>query len=220
MIDQAVTYYSKLTKRQKVLLIVTAVIVGFAIMNELVLGPIFSQLSTMDAEIHAKSQTIKRSLRYISLSNSVMKDYDKFANYISDANKAQEEIIADHLREIENLANAHQVSIAKIESGNIEDNPLRRKYEVTIESEGALSDILAFMNDLEDSEYLFQINNYRLNPKTKQGDVIKAFMNVSRILVSAEGLQQLKNSSGEQIVESESASENSAESSPANSENE
>ncbi|OGW79808.1 MAG: hypothetical protein A3G33_02865 [Omnitrophica bacterium RIFCSPLOWO2_12_FULL_44_17] len=197
MFDQAIAYYQKSPKLTKILFLVASAVVSFAIIYFLVLGPIFSQLNTMSAEIKAKSQTIKQNLRMLSMKNSIMRDNDKVANYLSEGNLSKEEIIAGHLHEVENLANMHQVTINKIESGNIAENPLCKKYEISVDCEGVLSDILAFMNDLEDSEYLFQITNYRLNPKTKQGTVIKAFLGVSRIVVSAEGVKELQKESAE-----------------------
>ena len=65
-------------------------------------------------------------------------------------------------------------------------NPLYKEYLTTIECEGSLSNLLAFMDALEASDFLFRIMSYSMTPKSKTGEVVTGYIKISRILITAE----------------------------------
>ena len=178
--------YNNLDKKGKILLFVAFGFLLLATMDRMVLGPIFSQINILEAEIQAKKETLSRNLRILSFKDSILREYNKYQNYFDSGEKAQEVIIRDLLQKIENLAKRNQVNISNIQSGEVEENPVFQEFKTTVECNGALGSILRFMNMLEESDFLFQITRYELNPKSKGSDIIKASMDMSRILITAE----------------------------------
>ncbi|MBP9866233.1 MAG: hypothetical protein KBC91_07520, partial [Candidatus Omnitrophica bacterium] len=101
-------FLEKLSKKEKTLLFVTAAFVSFGLLDAFVLGPILSKSHIMDAEIHAKEETIKRNLRIISFRDSIESEYLGYQSYLDTSDKGREEIIGDLLKKIEVIAKDHQ----------------------------------------------------------------------------------------------------------------
>jgi len=178
--------YDKLSKSERIIFFVAAGFVGIALLDAIVLGPIYSRMSLMDAEIEAKKETIKRNLRITSFRDSIVGEYTGYKNYLDSADKVREEIIGDLLKKIEVIAGEHKISILNIQPGDIIENPVFQEYKTTLQCEGTFADTLAFMRDLENSEFLFKIPKYSMIPKSKGGEVLTSSMDINRIFITAE----------------------------------
>lgn len=179
-------FLEKLSKKEKTLLFVTLGLVSLALLDALILGPILSRGKVMDAEIHAKEETIKRNLRIISFRDSIESEYAGYQSYLDSADKVREEIIGDLLKKIEVMARDHKIGIINIQPGDIVENPVFQEYKTSLECEGAFADLLAFMRDLEGSEFLFKITKYTMIPKSKGGEVLITTMDISRVFITSE----------------------------------
>jgi hypothetical protein len=175
--------YGKLSSKGKILFFVAIGTSSLLLMDAIVLGPILSQMKVMDADIIAKTETIHRNIRILSFEDSIFQEHKKYETFLQRADQSEEEIMADHLKEIESLGQAQTVKVSNIQSGEMEENPLVRIYEINIEGEGSLTNVLSFMNLLEESKYLFKIQSYQLSPKSKDGSVMKYKMDIFRHLV-------------------------------------
>jgi hypothetical protein len=76
--------------------------------------------------------------------------------------------------------------------GELEDKPIYKIYKTTLDFEGVLKDVLVFMNQLEESDNLFQIVRYQMEPKSKAGTQMKCNMDVTRILITEEDMEQFR----------------------------
>ncbi len=180
--------YSELSPIGKGLLVAAVICFFVALMDRMVLGPILSHLKVMDAEIEAREETVKRNLRILSFKDRIMEEYNEYSQYLDSGVKSQEEIIGSLLRKIENFAKQQNISILNIRPGDMEENPVFQIYQTGLDCEGTLTDLLAFMSMLEESDYLFQIVKYNMVPKSKTGEVIQCSMDIERILITADEL--------------------------------
>lgn len=179
-------FMDKLSKKERTLLFVTVGFVSLALLDAFVLGPILSRSHIMDAEIQAKEETIKRNLRIISFRDSIESEYKGYQSYLDSSDKGREEIIGDLLKKIEVIAKDHKIGIINIQPGDMVENPVFQEYKTSLECEGAFADILAFMKDLEVSEFLFKITKYSMIPKSKGGEVLTCTMDISRVFITEE----------------------------------
>ncbi len=177
---------AQLTPRGKILLAVAMVSVVLMLMDRIVLGPILDQIKHLEADIELKKETVKRYRRVLSFKASILEEYSKYSSYLDTGEKSQEEIISALLKKIETVAKQQSVTVSKIKPGDVEKNLLYEEYKTGIECEGTLTNVLAFMNLLEQSDYLFQITKYELVPKSKGAAIVKCSMNVARTLIEAE----------------------------------
>ncbi len=179
-------FAAKLGKSEKILVGVASAVVFIAIMDGLVLGPILSELKAMDKKIFAKAEAIKRDKKIASFRGRIMEEYAKYSNYLDTGEFSQEEIIAALLKKIENLANQQSITVKNIQPGDVEEKPVFQVYKTSLECEGTLTNMLSFMNLLEQSDYLFEITRYSVGPKSKGADIVKCNMDIARTLIGSE----------------------------------
>lgn len=185
------TLYNKMTPREKGLFYGACAVIFLMISDLMVLHPILSHIKVLEAEIDAKAQSIQRDMRIASFKDSIIGDYRQYEKYLDTGEKTQEEIIAGLLKKLESVASQNNIKITNVMPGELEDKPIYKIYKTTLEFEGNLKDTLVFMNTLEESDNLFQITRYLLAPKNKSGESMKANMDVSRILITAEDIASL-----------------------------
>lgn len=188
MIAKVRELYNKFTARERFLFYSTIAVVIFVMTDFMVLRPIFSNISLLDAEIKAKSQAIQRDLRILSFKDGIYKEYRTYESYLDTGERTQEEIISTLLRKLETVAGANSIQIVNVSPGEIEDKPIYKIYKTTLDFEGDLKNVFSFMNTLEESDNLFQITRYVLAPKSKSGSQMKCNMDMTRILMTAEDM--------------------------------
>ena len=171
------------------MIIITSLLVLMAVMDRLVLGPVLAQQKLLEGEVTTKLQTIKRSRRIIAFKDSIVKEYEKYHDYLDTGEKSKEEIVSALLREIETIAAQKSITISNIQPGDVHQNPVMDEYETSLECMGKLRNLLEFMQALEESDFLFQITKYLMSPKSKGSDIMKADISMSRIFITAEKVE-------------------------------
>ncbi len=181
-------FLSQRTKTEKTLGFATAFVVFFGIMQGVVIGPILTKMNTIDSDISQSRDEIRRDRRILSFKDRILDEYAKSSAYLDSTDTSSEEIIATLLKKIENSARDHSIVVKDIRPGDTEVKPQFKIYKTSMDCEGTLSNLLALMNTLEQSDYLFQITRYSLEPKSKGADILKATLDIARYLIPAEKL--------------------------------
>ena len=184
--------FSKLNSQSRILFIVAVAFVAFAVMDRLMVGPFTSQMKYMEAESKAQKESIRRSKRIVSFRKGILEEYSKYSTYLDTGEMTQEEIIAALLKKIETLASQQTVTVSNVRPGAVEEKPNFRVYKTSIDCEGKLGNILSFINLLEQSDYLFQVERYTMAPKSKGSDITKCTLDIARILITAENIGALE----------------------------
>lgn len=188
MIAKVKDLYNKFTPRERFLFYGAVGVIIFVLTDFMVLSPIFSNISLLDAEIKAKSQAIQRDMRILSFKDGINKEYHNYESYLDTGERTQEEIISSLLRKLETVAAANTIQIVNVSPGEIEDKPIYKIYKTTLDFEGELKNVFTFLSALEESDNLFQITRYVLAPKSKTGIMMKCNMDMTRILMTAEDM--------------------------------
>jgi hypothetical protein len=184
--------FSKLNAKSRILFIVAVVFVALALMDRLMIGPFTSQMKYMEAESKAQKESIKRSKRVISFREGILEEYSKYSTYLDTGEMTQEQIIAALLKKIETLAGQQSVTVTNIRPGAVDEKPNFRVYKTSVDCEGKLGNILSFINLLEQSDYLFQVERYSMSPKSKGSEITKCNLDIARILIGAENISDLQ----------------------------
>ncbi|MDD5226701.1 MAG: hypothetical protein PHV97_05940 [Candidatus Omnitrophica bacterium] len=184
--------FSKLNPNNRILFIVTLVFVALALMDRLMIGPFTSQMKYMEAESKAQKESIKRSKRVVSFQGGILEEYSKYSTYLDTGEMTQEEIIAALLKKIETLAGQQSVTVTNVRPGDVEEKSNFRIYKTSIDCEGKLVNVLSFINLLEQSDYMFQVERYTMGPKSKGSDITKCTFDIARILITAENISDLQ----------------------------
>lgn len=181
-----VEFLNQRTKGEKTLGIAAAMLIFTALMQGLVIGPILSKMHVIDTDIATSRDEIRRDRRILSFKSRIFEEYAKSSTYLDATEKSSEEIIATLLKKIESVAKQQSITVKDIRPGDTEIKPQFQIYKTSLDCEGTLSNLLTFMNTLEQSDYLFQITRYSLAPKSKGADILKASMDIARYLIAAE----------------------------------
>ncbi len=188
--------FSKLSGKSRILFIVAATFVALALMDRLMVGPFTSQMETLAAEGKAQKESLRRSKRVVSFREGILQEYAKYSTYLDTGEMTQEQIIAALLKKIETLATQQSVTVTNTRPGDVEEKPNFRVYKTSIDCEGKLGNVLSFINLLEQSDYLFQVEGYTMGPKSKGSDITKCTFDIARILITAENIKDLPGAEG------------------------
>ena len=184
--------FAKLDAPRKAMFIIAVICTVFALMDRLMVGPFFSQMSYMEAEGKAEKENVKRSQRILSFRSRILDEYSRHSTYLDSGDMTQDQIIGALLKKIETLASQQSVTVTNVRPGDVEEKPIYKIYKTSIDCEGQLSNILSFVKLLEQSDYLFQVQRYTMGPKSKGSDIIKCSFDIARILISAENVADLE----------------------------
>lgn len=209
MIDKVEAFYDKLAAREKMLFMICSVFIFIALVDNVVIRPVSAYMQVMDVEIKEKSEAIRRDMRIISFKEGILRDYSHYIKYLDSGEKSQEEIVASLLRKIETVAAEKSVAILNIQPGESSSKSSFKEYKTTLACEGPLKSILSLMHSLEESDYLFRITKYDFVPKSKGADIMKANIEMSRVLVGAE---KVESQVLEEFLKEHPQAENAAES--------
>jgi hypothetical protein len=185
------TIYEKMTNREKIILYVAIGFIVLMVTDLIVLHPIMSELKVLDSKIKTESQEIQRDMRILSFKDSILKEYRNYESYLDVGVQSQEEIIGKLLKKLENLSSQNEIKMSNVMPGEIEDKPIYKVYSTTLDFEGSLRSVLVFMNLLEESDNLFQVTRYTMEPKNRSGQLLKVNMDISRILINSEDLSDI-----------------------------
>jgi len=188
-------FSASLTGTRKALFIIAVVCVTLTLMDSLMVGPFLTQEEYVNAEKKAQKENIKRSKRIISFRDRILEEYAQYSVYLDSGEMTQEGIIAALLKKIETLAKQQSVTITSVRPGDVEEKPSYSIYKTSIDCEGLLTNILSFINLLEQSDYLFQVQRYSMGSKSKGSDIVKCTLDISRTLIAAESVSGLQGSS-------------------------
>ncbi len=186
------TFFSGLKGPTKTLFFVAVISVCLALMDRLMIGPFLSQEQYLKAENKAQRENIRRSKRIISFRDRIIEEYNQYSTYLDSGDMTQEVIVAALLKKIETIAGQQTITITGIRPGDVEEKPIYRIYKTSLDCEGKLTNVLSFINLLEQSDYLFQVQRYSMGPKSKGSDIIKCTMDISRILITTENVTDLQ----------------------------
>lgn len=184
--------FSKLNTKSRILFIVAVVFLALALMDRLMIGPFTSQMKYMEAESKAQKESIKRSKRVVTFREGILEEYSKYSTYLDTGEMTQEQIISALLKKIETLAGQQSVTVTNIRPGAVEEKPNFHVYKTSVECEGKLGNVLSFINLLEQSDYLFQVERYTMSPKSKGSEIAKCSLDIARILITGENMSDLQ----------------------------
>ena len=188
--------FSKLNPQSRILFIVATAFLALGLMDRLMIGPFTSQMKYMEAESKSQKENIKRSKRVISFREGIREEYSKYSTYLDTGEMTQEEIIAALLKKIETLAGQQSVTVTNVRPGDVEDKSNFRIYKTSIDCEGKLVNILSFVNLMEQSDYLFQVERYTMSPKSKGSEITKCTFDIARNLITSENLSDPQGTKG------------------------
>ncbi|MFQ5796859.1 MAG: type 4a pilus biogenesis protein PilO [Candidatus Bipolaricaulia bacterium] len=175
-------YFTKLSKREKTIVYVTAVIVFFGLVDRLVYYPIVNHFKELDQEILIQEKQLRTNWRHLAAQEAVRKAYSAFDGYALTAGSDEEEV-ASLLNEIEGLARKTGLSLANVKPKPLTKKEYWKQYPVEIEVETEWAPLIKFIHGLTSSKYLLRVKHLRLMPKGKRTTRIRGYLIINKSVI-------------------------------------
>lgn len=175
-------FLARLSKRERIIFYFTACFILVMSLDRLIVFPVYSRIHTLNKEIKDKESDIKRDLHILTKKDKILSESAKFSSFFESA-KTEEEEMTLVLKEIENLASKASVYMVDMKPGAIKTMGELKKYQVNLNCEAQMEQIVSFMYDIENSNKLLTIEKYQMNPKSKESSVVVCSLSISKVVI-------------------------------------
>jgi O-acetyl-ADP-ribose deacetylase (regulator of RNase III) len=181
--SQLTDRYTKLSKREKTILLGTTLILAGLFLDRLVIHQIMNRLSTLDRSIREEEAAVKRSLHILVQKNRILAESKELGEFSAAAGDPEEEMTA-LLKEIEILADRASVNLVYVKPATGADEKGVKRYLASLECESQMEQVAAFFHSIESSPKLLKIEKFSLQPKSRESSLARCTMTVSKTVLS------------------------------------
>lgn len=174
--------FSRRSKRERILVYATVIIVLLASTERLVFHPIVSRFKELDEEILLKERQLRKNLRDVAARETVRNASSLYANYALSAG-SDEEVMARLLNEIEGLARKSGLSLANMKPRPAGKTDVGKQYPVEVEVEAEMASLMKFIHGLHSSKHLLRVKQLRLVPKGSRTAQVNAYLLINETVI-------------------------------------
>jgi len=178
-------FISKLNPLQRKLFFGAAIVLMIVLFERLLLAPSLSRIKQIDASIAKQEETIKENLKFLENKGTVDKEVAVFKDYYTNDVKAEDEVIASFLKQVELLGTQSSVQLSKITPAGHDYQKDYLKYFVTVDCSGSFENVTNFVYTVNNSKDLLKVEKMNLGA-SRGGDNIQASLTVSKMIIGAD----------------------------------
>lgn len=175
-------FWKKLSKREKIVLIVGCGLSIAAVLDIVVVSPINSNIQALEREIKVSEKQLSINLRNLGQKEFVKKEYERYSRYVGEVGSEEEET-AKILSEIETLARKTGMYLIDVKPHPPKVAGFQKEYKIGIKAEGKIAMIVQFLYQLNTSSQLLFAEKIQVSPKKEKESVLNASMVISKILI-------------------------------------
>ncbi|MFH1867406.1 MAG: type 4a pilus biogenesis protein PilO [Candidatus Omnitrophota bacterium] len=186
MINMLVFYnfLSRLSKREKSVLYISTIFISLALIDRLIVSPIYAKVTSLGKDIKEKEASIKRNIHMLAQKERIEAERTKYSSYIQLLESSDDDVTS-LLKEVERLANEASVYLIDIKPAGLKKEEGYSKLLVKLNCEAPMADIAGFMHSIESSDSLLTVESYKIGPKGKGSDAARCSMSISRRVKAA-----------------------------------
>lgn len=181
-IESLSAFLSRLSKREKIVFYCALCFILLMLLDRLVVFPVYSKMHTLNKEIKEKESDIKRDSHIVAQKDKILAESARFGSFFN-GGESEEEEMTSVLKEIEILANKASVYLVDMKPGAIKTMGEFKKYQVNLNCEAQMEQLVNFMYDIENSNKLLTIEKYQMNPKSKESSVVVCNLSISKVVI-------------------------------------
>ena len=161
----------------------TAVVfISLAFLDRIVIFSVSNKIKFLDRQIETKESEIKKNLKILTQKNRIEVQRANLSSYLGRAQSENEEV-TQLLKEIEGFANKAAINLIDMKPAGIKEMEASRKYLINLNFEGKMEQVVEFMYEVESSRKLLTIEKYQINPKSKDSNLSKCSMVISKLVI-------------------------------------
>lgn len=203
-------FISKLSQKEKKILVLAVVIFLLAILDRIFFGPALANLKSLEDEIRYKESSLKRDLRFLSYRDQILKEKDTLKRFYTKKQLTPGEIKEAFLNKIESLANQADLSSIRVSPTEGESKKGYTEYSASFECVGKLKDVLRFVHEVDSSNDLMKVVQFNIGGKKSSAEEVNASMTISTIIVALDPQDEITSPRLENSAAAESSKNNSA----------
>jgi hypothetical protein len=182
MIEKLFASFSRLSKRERLVLYGAVFFISFAFLDRLILGPILSRIKSLNEDIQDQKTMIKKNLHILAQKDRITKEMNKYTPFLMQAQSQEEEMVF-LLKEIEELTNKCSVYVIDIKSAGLAEEGMFKKYLVRLNCEAQMEQLTQLFYELESSNSLLKIEKFDIRPKTAGSSVVRCTTSISKAVL-------------------------------------
>ncbi len=176
-------FLSKLSKRERYVAYIAAIVLVFFFFSRVMLRPIINKSNALNQEIAIQEKRLEKYLNILFQEDAINNNYKKYVDNLKQTHSDEEEI-AELLSEIEKIAKKTAVFLSDIKPLSVKKVDFYKEYVVELEVESEIASLIDFTYQLEKSPRLLKVEKFHLAPKKeKEKDFLKVQMSISEILI-------------------------------------
>jgi hypothetical protein len=177
------TMFSKMSKREKMVLYGAAAFVAIAFLDRAIIGPIVSRTRTLDQAIIDKKAGIERDTKILSQKDSIEMRKAEYRAYSVLATTPEQDT-SSLLKEVDALALKSSVNVADMKPQEPKTEQDFKRYQVNVNCEAPFDKLIEFLYNIENSKKVLKIEKFTLSLKSKQDVTLKCMLTVSKVVLS------------------------------------
>ena len=175
-------FFSKLSKRERLILYGAVLVVLIGSMDRLFYRPIMNLFNELDEQIISQENQLRKNMGYLAVREAVKNRYAAYAAYAV-TNGADEEEVASLLNEVEGQARKAGLSLLNLKPKPATSTEFGKQYPVEVEMETQMKELIKFIHGLHSSKYILRVQRLRLVPKSKSKAEVKGFLLINRTVI-------------------------------------
>jgi len=173
----------KLSKRERNVAAVTAVIIGAAVFYNMIIEPVAGNWHRLDKELKVKMNSLKKDMAMLPSCKAIESDYAKFSVYTR-AKKNEEEDVSDMLAAIEALSRQDSCLIVNIKPSGVKKSGACKEIMVDLNVEASLAQLSKFLYDIETQKNMvLKVHRFTINSTQDPQNSLKGSFLISRIVI-------------------------------------
>lgn len=184
IIDKLTSFYTKLSKREKVIFYVALFAAIATASDQLLIKNIAKEFSVLDIKIKDKELLIKQSLYVLEKKERILSEGKEYQAY-SVGSKEPDQEKNDMIQEIQAMGKKTDVNISYTKPSSKEESVGQgKKYFATLECEAEMAGLASFFHSIESSSKLLKVEKFDIEPKSKESSIARCSMTISKTVLS------------------------------------
>ncbi len=175
-------FFSKLSKRERMILYASVIIVVLGSMDRLVYQPIMNLFIEVDQEIISQENQLRKNMRFLAARETISNRYSAYAAYAVTTGSDEEEV-AGLLNEVEGVARKSGLALLNMKPNPAFTTEFGKQYPVEVEVETQMKELIKFIHGLQSSKYILRVQKLRLVPKGKSKAEVKGYLLINRTVI-------------------------------------
>lgn len=178
-VNPDVMLLSKFSKREKILLVATILIVSTTVSYVFIIEPIIGAFTKLNRQIETGTLKLERSQKLLKKKGVIEAEYKKYASLVKPLASDEEEI-ASMLKAIEAIARKNNIHITNIRPQPVAKKPFYKEFIFEFVAEADIARLIKFIYDLQVSGNLLRVNKLTLSATSKKQKGLKAIMEITK----------------------------------------